>query len=114
MGWGGVGYLFTRGRGGPLWLEPVPYISCPCSGSHCDPTRIGFWELRRLALLWAVRVGRRALWEFLCCGHGKLKLAYNQEDNEKELGLGGTSETGPGAQAGTVGSRGRGGRAQGL
>eukprot|EP00962_Isochrysis_galbana_P004751 scaffold1307_cov106-Isochrysis_galbana.AAC.3 len=42
MGWGSVGYLFTRGRGGPRWLEPVPYL---LSGSHCDPTRIGFWEI---------------------------------------------------------------------
>jgi len=44
-GWGGVGYLFTRGRGGPRWLEPRSPISCPWSGSHCDPARIGFWEI---------------------------------------------------------------------
>eukprot|EP00962_Isochrysis_galbana_P012190 scaffold3445_cov118-Isochrysis_galbana.AAC.1 len=30
MGWGGVGYLFTRGRGGPLWLEPGGgFLVCP-------------------------------------------------------------------------------------
>eukprot|EP00962_Isochrysis_galbana_P028561 scaffold9043_cov135-Isochrysis_galbana.AAC.1 len=42
----------------------------------CDPTEI--LEFVRLAVFWAMRVGRRVLWRFLCCGHGKLELACNQ------------------------------------
>eukprot|EP00962_Isochrysis_galbana_P031288 scaffold10191_cov108-Isochrysis_galbana.AAC.18 len=84
-----------RGRGGRAAragpLSPAP---CPWSGSHCDPTEI--LEFVRLAVFWAVRVGRRVLWlwvrwkdlfqtlpmvpgssgvsqRFLCCGHGKLE-----------------------------------------
>eukprot|EP00962_Isochrysis_galbana_P013134 scaffold3752_cov117-Isochrysis_galbana.AAC.7 len=62
MGWGGVGYLFTRGRGGPLWLESVPYllpVPAPGRAPTVTPHGLGFGGL---ALLWAVRVGRRALW----------------------------------------------------
>eukprot|EP00962_Isochrysis_galbana_P057642 scaffold30081_cov242-Isochrysis_galbana.AAC.1 len=50
-----------HGRDGRSGLVRAgPLISCPWSGSHCDPTEIGVW--RFLALLWAVRVGMRALW----------------------------------------------------
>eukprot|EP00962_Isochrysis_galbana_P026743 scaffold8323_cov116-Isochrysis_galbana.AAC.1 len=87
-----------------LVFAPIS-CSCPWSGSHCDPTEI--LEFVRLAVFWAMRVGRRVLWvrwkdlfqtlpmvpgssgvsqRFLCCGHGKLELACNQVpgDSEKE------------------------------
>jgi len=95
-GVGRCGLPLTRGRGGPSCYSRSP-ISCPWSGSHCDPTEI--LEFVRLAVFWAMRVGRRVLWvrwkdlfqtlpmvpgssgvsqRFLCCGHGKLELACNQ------------------------------------
>ena len=43
-GVGRCGLPLTRGRGGPSCYSRSP-ISCPWSGSHCDPTRIGFWEI---------------------------------------------------------------------
>eukprot|EP00962_Isochrysis_galbana_P054878 scaffold26533_cov129-Isochrysis_galbana.AAC.2 len=44
-GAGRCGLPFTRGRGGPGWLEPVPYLPPLWSGSQCDPTEIGVWEI---------------------------------------------------------------------
>eukprot|EP00962_Isochrysis_galbana_P048527 scaffold20268_cov111-Isochrysis_galbana.AAC.12 len=47
-GVGRCGLAFTRGRQGRSELVragPLLSISCPWSGSHCDPTEIGVWEI---------------------------------------------------------------------
>eukprot|EP00962_Isochrysis_galbana_P016613 scaffold4760_cov113-Isochrysis_galbana.AAC.5 len=60
-GVGRCGLPFTGGRGGSSWLERVPCALSPTPGRAptVTPRRLKFG---RMALIRAVRVGKRALW----------------------------------------------------
>eukprot|EP00962_Isochrysis_galbana_P024338 scaffold7450_cov99-Isochrysis_galbana.AAC.1 len=44
-GVGRCGLPFYKREGRSALVRVGPPVSCPWSGSHCDPTRIGFWEI---------------------------------------------------------------------